>query len=61
MFLGTLTLLSSINTKMKGFIRKSSFFTRFKGVGSYIKMKYLLIFSANTPNLQWLECGLVLA
>lgn len=32
-----------------------------RAMGSSIKIKYLLIFSANTPNLQWLELGLASA
>ena len=53
---------SSINTKMKGFTSENKDLVVhicFKALGSYIKMKYYLIFSANTPNLQWLQSGLV--
>lgn len=35
--------------------------TWLRAVGSSTKIKYLQIFSANTPNLQWLEPGLASA
>lgn len=54
-------MLSSLELQYKGFCKKMKKLVLhmcLRAVGSSPKIKYLLIFSANTPNLQWLEPGL---
>lgn len=41
--------------KMKRFQKKINLYTHILTVGNYTEMKYHLIFSTKTPNLQWLE------